>query len=158
LRGQVDTVMISANRNLDTYRSFGIPVWQDNVDGFAGPLAGLQAGLAHCTTPLLASVPCDAPFLPADLVFRLHDALTKSDADIAIAAAGYGKNKRVHPVFCLLKTTLLAHLNAYLQDDGRKVSAWQTQHKFVEVQFEDETAFRNINSLDDLRTCEAMST
>ena len=84
-------------------------------------------------------------------------ASTRSNADIAVAVSGHGENRRTHPVFCVLKTTLLDHLNAYLHDGGRKVSAWQAQHKLIEVVFEDENAFRNVNTLDDLRICEALS-
>ena len=158
LQPQADSVMISANRNLDAYGSLGVPVWTDIMDGYAGPLAGLQAGLTHCATPLLACVPCDAPFFPADLVAQLHAALENAGADIAVACAGAGENRRAHPVFCLLKTALLPHLSAFILDGGRKVSAWQAAHKLVEVFFGDENAFRNINNLDDLQRCEAMST
>jgi len=156
LQPQVDRVMISANRHLDDYSRFGMQVFPDNETGFAGPLAGLQAGLMHCTTPLLISVPCDAPFLPSNLAARLYEALIATDSEIAVACAGHDENLRTHPVFCLLKVTLLDHLNRYLQDGGRKVSAWQACHKVVQVPFEDETAFRNINTLDDLQRYKTM--
>jgi molybdopterin-guanine dinucleotide biosynthesis protein A len=153
---QVDTVMISANRNLEDYSRFGTSVFPDNETGFAGPLAGLQAGLAHCTTPLLISVPCDAPFFPNNLVTLLNEALITADADIAVASAGRDENRRSHPVFCLLRMSLLDHLTIYLHEGGRKVSAWQACHKVVQVPFNDENAFRNINSLEDLQRYEAM--
>src|SRR3974390_3147457 len=65
---QVDTVVINANQNLDRYASLGYPVLPDTVGGFAGPLAGLHAGMTHATQSLVATVPCDSPFLPGDLV------------------------------------------------------------------------------------------
>lgn len=153
LQPQVERVAINANRNLDVYGRFGVPIWQDDIPDFAGPLAGLQSGLAHCATPLLVSVPCDSPFLPLDLVARLHAAMTAADAELAVAATDSGP----HPVFCLLKTALLADLTAYLQSGGRKVGAWQQTRKTVEVYFEDEAAFRNINSRADLHRFEAQA-
>lgn len=156
MQPQVDSVIVSANRNLDDYSRFGMPVIADNESDFAGPLAGLQAGMTRCMTPLLASVPCDAPFLPTNLVSLLHAALIANDADIAIACAGQNEAQRTHPVFSLLKVSLLDHLNRYLQDGGRKVSAWQACHKVVQVKFEDERAFCNINNLEDLQRYEAM--
>jgi molybdopterin-guanine dinucleotide biosynthesis protein A len=155
LRPQVDQVFINANRNIDAYKRFGEPVYPDTLPDFAGPLAGLQTGLMHCTTPLLICAPCDSPFLPLDLVARLHAALTVADADLAVASCGIGTERRTHPVFCLLKTALLPDLTAYLQEGGRKVSAWQATHNMVEVHFEDDAAFRNINSRDDLHRFEA---
>lgn len=155
LQPQVQQLMINANRNLEVYGRFGVPVWQDSMPDFAGPLAGLQTGLAHCATPLLVSVPCDTPFLPLDLVARMHSALTSADADVAVAATDSAGAHHIHPVFCLLKTALLPDLATYLQGGGRKVRAWQATRKMVEVYFEDEAAFRNINSRDDLHRFEA---
>jgi molybdopterin-guanine dinucleotide biosynthesis protein A len=102
---------------------------------------------------LLVAVPCDSPFLPLDLVARLHAAMTAADAELALAVTASGP----HPVFCLLKTALLADLTAYLQSGGRKVGAWQQTRKTVEVYFEDEAAFRNINSRADLHRFEAQA-
>ncbi len=155
LKPQVDQLIINANRNLDSYQRFEEAVWSDTMPDFAGPLAGLQTGLLHCSTPLLASTPCDSPFLPLDLVERLHAALIEADAEVAVAATGHGEERRNHPVFCLMKTALLPHLTAYLLGGGRKVSAWQASHKMIEVHFNDEMAFRNINSHDDLHRFEA---
>ncbi|MDR3480693.1 MAG: molybdenum cofactor guanylyltransferase MobA [Burkholderiaceae bacterium] len=153
LQPQVAHLAINANRNLEAYQRFGVPVWQDVIADFAGPLAGLQSGLTHCATPLLVSVPCDSPFLPLDLVARLHAAMSAADAELALAVTASGP----HPVFCLLKTTLLADLTAYLQGGGRKVRAWQATRKTVEVYFEDEAAFCNINSHADLHRFEAQA-
>jgi molybdopterin-guanine dinucleotide biosynthesis protein A len=155
LKLQVDQVIINANRNINAYEHFGEPVYADSLPDFAGPLAGLQTGLMHCKTPLLVCVPCDSPCLPLDLIARLHAALAAADADLAVASSGIGSERRTHPVFCLLKTALLPKLTAYLQDGGRKVSAWQATQRMVEVHFEDDAAFRNINSRDDLHRFEA---
>ncbi|MBV8634412.1 MAG: molybdenum cofactor guanylyltransferase MobA [Burkholderiaceae bacterium] len=154
LRPQVGSVCISANRNREQYGAFGLPVFGDDFPGYAGPLAGIHAGLSRCATPWLACVPCDSPALPADLVARLAAAIAAGGADLAFAATGSGQTHRRHPVCCLLRTTLLPNLAAYLESGGRKVGAWHTMLKSVEVHFTDEEAFRNINSLPDLRDIE----
>ena len=71
LAPQVGEMMINANRNLGAYESMGVPVWPDALPDYPGPLAGFLAGLEHCETPYLASVPCDSPLFPEDLVARL---------------------------------------------------------------------------------------
>ena len=147
---QVSTLVINANRNQESYRQWGWPVCSDDLRGFEGPLAGLQTGLRHCTTPYLATVPCDSPFLPADLVARLSAALTETDADIAIAVSGSSERRRTQPVFCLMKTAVLPSLNVYLEAGHRKVQDWHALLNKVDVIFEDEAPFRNFNTLDDL--------
>lgn len=154
LSPQVGDLMMNANQNLAPYESFGVPVWPDEFGTFAGPLAGLQTGLNHCTTRYLVTAPCDTPFLPIDLVTRLGAALHAADAEVAVAVTGTGHARQPHPVFCLLKTTLLPQLTGYLQDGGRKVDGWYANLKIAEVQFDDETAFRNINTLEELRQYE----
>ncbi len=144
---QVDTILINANRELDRYQQFGYPVVSDAISGYAGPLAGLHAGLRQATTPLLAAVPCDTPFLPADLVARLTDALHTQQAEIAVAKTG----NQLHPVFCLCNTSLRDHLARFLESGGRKMETWYKTLKFVEVPFDDqEQAFANLNTLDEL--------
>jgi molybdopterin-guanine dinucleotide biosynthesis protein A len=154
LSPQVGAIMINANQNLAPYESFGVPVWPDELQGFAGPLAGLHTGLIHCETDYLVTAPCDSPFLPADLVQRLGDALGEHDADLAVAITGEGASRQPHPVFCLLKTSLLPHLAQYLQNGGRKIDAWYASLAVTEVRFDDEGAFRNINTLEELRNFE----
>lgn len=155
LQPQVDDVIINANQNLAAYETFGLQVWPDAMAGFAGPLAGLQTGLMHCETPLLVSAPCDSPFLPHDLVARLLHGLQTHDADLAVAVTGAGDSVQAHPVFCLVKSMLLPHLSAFLQAGGRKVDAWFASLALARVHFDDAAAFRNINTLDELRQLDA---
>ncbi|RQO38535.1 molybdenum cofactor guanylyltransferase MobA [Herminiimonas sp. KBW02] len=154
LSPQVGYIMINANQNIAPYEAFGVPVWQDEMQGFAGPLAGLQTGLIHCETDYLVTAPCDSPFLPKDLVERLAEGLEQNNADIAVAVTGAGETKQAHPVFCLVKASLLPHLTLYLQEGGRKFDKWYSSLAVAEVHFDDEDAFRNINTLDDLRKYE----
>jgi molybdopterin-guanine dinucleotide biosynthesis protein A len=157
LQPQVGELMINANQNLAPYESFGVPVWPDEMQGYAGPLAGMQTGLIHCTTDYLVTAPCDSPFLPTDLVQRLADALLAADADLAVAVTGEEEARQVHPVFCLMKASLLQHLTEYLRDGGRKVDAWYRSLNRVEVHFADEAAFRNINTVAELKQYEPTS-
>lgn len=151
LQPQVGGLMINANQNLGPYAGFGLAVYPDRLGGFEGPLAGLQTGLAECNTEFLVTAPCDSPFLPADLVARLGDALLAHDAELAVAVTGEGESIRTHPVFCLMRADVLASLNTFLETGGRKIEKWYRGLRFVEVHFPDEAAFRNINTLDELR-------
>jgi molybdopterin-guanine dinucleotide biosynthesis protein A len=144
-KSQVEEVIINANQNLEVYRAFGYRVVADEIAGFAGPLAGLHAGLSAASYPLVATVPCDSPFLPADLVARLKNAL--DDKDLAVAKTG----DQPHPVFVLLRTGLKRNLESFLEQGGRKIDAWYASLRTVEVSFDDEAdAFRNINTLEEL--------
>ena len=155
---QTTTVMISANQNIATYQEFGFPVWPDHMQGFAGPLAGIQTGLLHCLTPYLLCASCDSPFLPLDLADRLSSALLQSNAELAVAVTWENtdgiQQKQSHPVFALMKTSVLAGLTTYLENGGRKMQAWHASLQMCEVLFEDNAAFRNINTLEELRELE----
>ena len=154
LAPQVDFLMLNANQNSAIYAGFGVPVWPDARPDYAGPLAGIEAGLRHCSTPYLMTVPCDSPFLPHDLVARLSAAMLEQDAEIAIPVTGSGAERQSQPVFALLKVSLLDELATFLQNDGHKMMAWFAAQKLVEVFFEDEAAFRNINTLEELQRFE----
>ena len=151
LQPQVDAVLVNANQNLAAYEAFGVSVWPDALDGFAGPLAGLQTGLMHCETPYLVTAPCDSPMLPIDLVARLAAGLQSNQAEVALAVTGSGDNLQPHPVFCLVRTTVLPSLSAYLQAGGRKVDTWFATLTMTHVHFTDDNAFRNINTLEELQ-------
>ena len=151
LRPQVQHLLINANQNMEAYAAWGAPVWPDAIAGFAGPLAGLHTGLLHCETPLLVTAPCDSPFLPLDLVTKLMAALQEQDADLAVAVTGQGSTRQPQPVFTLARVNLLPHLTAFLSSGGRKVDAWYSTLKVAEVGFEDDAAFRNINTLAELQ-------
>ena len=156
LEPQVATVAINANRNLDTYAAYGVPVWPDDAPDYAGPLAGLQAGLRRCATTYLLTAPCDSPFLPADLAERLYDGLRAAGADLAVAVTIDNGRRQVHPVFCLLKAGLEPVLSAWLDGGGRRMDGWYPQIKVAEVLFDDADAFRNINTLDELHALDTV--
>ena len=145
---QVNEVLINANQNLDQYAAFGFQVIPDDIGGFAGPLAGLHRGLSSATHELVATAPCDSPFLPLDLIARLHEALVCNQAELSVAKTG----DQAHPVFCLTQKSVQPGLTEFLQSGGRKIDAWYATLKFVEVLFDDQAdAFSNINTVDELR-------
>ena len=145
LAPQVNEIVINANQNLQTYESFGYRVVPDAIGGFSGPLAGLHAGLGAARHPLALTAPCDSPFLPLDLLSRLQKALGEND--LAVARTG----DQVHPVFSLVRVSVLDHLSKFLATGGRKVDAWYSTLEVVEVAFDDEAeAFRNINTREEL--------
>jgi molybdopterin-guanine dinucleotide biosynthesis protein A len=145
LAPQVDEILINANQNLEAYGRYGYRVVPDAIGGFAGPLAGLHAGLGAAKYPLALTVPCDSPFLPADLFSRLNDKLQKND--LAVAKTG----DQPHPVFSLVRVSVLEHLSKFLAAGGRKIDAWYASLNIVEVRFDDEAeAFRNINTREEL--------
>ncbi len=147
---QVGSVLINANQNLARYAAFGRPVLPDRIPDFAGPLAGLHAAMEQTATPLIATVPCDSPFLPADLVQRLHAALVADNAELAVARTG-GRAQRA---FCLARRELLPRLAAFLAAGDRKVGLWHATLKVAEVDFDDEAAaFDNINTPEELARC-----
>lgn len=150
LRPQVGTVMINANRHLDRYASLGVPVVADAIADFAGPLAGLHAGLSRCTTGFLASVPCDTPLFPGDLVHSLAIALDDGKGMAAIAVTDGPGGRQRHPVFCLLKRSALPLLDDYLKGGGRKVGEWLDAIGCAEAHFDDEAAFTNLNTREEL--------
>jgi molybdopterin-guanine dinucleotide biosynthesis protein A len=150
LQPQVGQVLINANRHLDEYKGFGVPICSDSISGYAGPLAGIQAALLHTTTPYLVSVPCDSPLLPKDLVTRLASAMHQHTADAAVAVTGDPDQVQRHPVFLLLKSELRNSLERYLGSGGRKVDDWLASLKCIDVQFDDEMAFTNVNTPEDI--------
>ena len=149
LAPQVAALMINANRNLASYAQFGLPVWPDADGDFAGPLAGFVAGLAHCTTDWLATVPCDTPRFPLDLVARLLAAAT--DATVAVACTLEDGFMQRQPVFCLVRRMAHMSLVDYLAGGGRKIDGWFKREPCVDVLFEDADAFFNANTLEELR-------
>lgn len=159
----VGDLMVNANRNLAAYEAFGHPVWPDALPDYAGPLAGFLTGLSHCESPYLLTVPCDTPLFPMDLAQRLAAAFDDPATDIAMVSAREGagdedSDLRTQPVFCLLRTELLASLTEFTHAGGRKVDHWTARHRTVIVPFDrpedDPRAFFNANTLAELQSLE----
>jgi molybdopterin-guanine dinucleotide biosynthesis protein A len=151
LAPQVDEIIINANRNVEAYSGFGYRVLPDSITGFAGPLAGFERGLAHARGGLVATVPCDSPLLPGDLVARLRPGVEEGGFDLAVAKTG----DQAHPVFCLMRRSVHASLREFLGSGQRKIDRWYASLKVVEVPFDDEPqAFMNINTRSELNDAE----
>ena len=151
LRPQVDEILINSNREIAQYETFGFKVLQDENSEFLGPLSGMLLGLKHATHDLVLSVPCDSPLLPLNLAERLYNGMLGSLTDIAVASS----DDNAHPVFCLMKKSILHSLEAFLDAGERKVSAWQKSQAYCEVDFSDcANAFVNLNTLEELRELE----
>lgn len=146
LAPQVAGLIVNANRNIESYAALGHPVVRDVLEDFPGPLAGLHAGLIACPTPLMVAVPCDTPFLPEDLVARLTEGLTSSGGRLAVARTP----TQPHSLFLLCERELAAELESYLSSGGRKVEAWCALMGATPVEFADEAAFANLNTLTEL--------
>jgi molybdopterin-guanine dinucleotide biosynthesis protein A len=151
LAPQVSRVLINANRNLERYRSLGVTVIEDRLGGYQGPLAGVASALEATTTPLLLTVPCDAPLLPHDLAWRLYQSLEEQDAEIAVASSA----GRLQTVFLLLRREVLEGLRAFLAEDDRKIDRWIPRHRWTAVDLSDcPQCFVNVNSPEDLTVLE----
>lgn len=158
---QVEALVLNANGDPSRFQAFGLPIVPDTIEGFAGPLAGVLAGMDWVAAnrpdiAWLASIPTDAPFLPRDLVGRLHAAVDEADADMACAQSG----GRAHPVAGLWPVGLAGDLRAAMTDEGvRKVDEWTARFRLVEVAFTTDPVdpFFNANRPGDLEKAERIA-
>jgi molybdopterin-guanine dinucleotide biosynthesis protein A len=160
LRPQCGALAISANGDAARFAAFGLPVLADGPPEFAGPLAGVLAGLDYCArlapgVTHVATLPADAPFAPHDFVARLHDARRASGATIAVAASG----GRTHHVATLWPVALAADLRRALVEEGlRKVEDFEVRFPLALAQWPCESVdpFFNVNSPEDLARASAL--
>jgi molybdenum cofactor guanylyltransferase len=150
LNPQVGASMLNANRNIASYQAMGVPVWPDEITDFPGPLAGMLAGLNNCRTPYLATVPCDTPNFPVDLVARLAQGVESEGVEMATAYTNEDGELRAQPVFCLMKTSLRGSLRAFIDSGERKTGLFAANHHSAKVVFDDSAAFANANTLSEL--------
>jgi molybdopterin-guanine dinucleotide biosynthesis protein A len=151
---------LNANGPPERFAAFGLPILADGVPGFAGPLAGVLAGLdhiaaAHPDAPFAVSAPADTPFLPADLVARLVAARAAEGAEIAVASSG----ERRHHAVALWPVSLREELrHALVQEDLRKVSGFIERYRNVVVDWPVTPfdPFFNVNRPEDVATAEAI--
>lgn len=150
----VDQVIINANRNLDAYRQFGLPVVSDQNGNFEGPLAGILSAMTYTDAELLLVLPCDSPLITTDHLQRLLKAGLNPEIDVAVAFDG----ERLHPVFLAIKTTLESSLKNYLGSGERKIDRWLMKHRMTQVDFSnDPEVFVNVNTLAELSELEGQS-
>nr|VFJ96246.1 MAG: molybdopterin-guanine dinucleotide biosynthesis protein A [Candidatus Kentron sp. H]VFJ97048.1 MAG: molybdopterin-guanine dinucleotide biosynthesis protein A [Candidatus Kentron sp. H]VFK02775.1 MAG: molybdopterin-guanine dinucleotide biosynthesis protein A [Candidatus Kentron sp. H] len=147
LSPQVGRLIINANRNTEIYGCLGHPVVPDAVGDYLGPLAGMASAMQVANTPYVATVPCDSPFVPPDLVERLYTAVETARAEIGVAHDGV----RLQPVFALLRSALWGSIVDFLKGGDRKIDLWYARHKTALADFSDKPdMFFNINTLSDM--------
>ena len=157
---QVSGLVINANGDPDRFADLGLPVVADSIDGFAGPLAGVLAGLdwgVENGAEHIVTVAADTPFLPLDLVPKLQSAA--ADYPMSLAATPdteRGKNR--HPTFGLWPVALRDDLRDALNDGLRKVVLWTDKHGCGTAMFNDQPfdPFFNVNTPEDLEIARAM--
>lgn len=158
-RPQVSALVINANGDPARFASFGLPVVADTIEGFAGPLAGVLAGMEWVSQHVrdaewLATFATDAPFFPRDLVARLHEAVAHAGADMACARS----DGQDHPVFGLWPVRLGADLRRAMEEGVRKVDVWTARHRLAVAEFHAQPIdpFFNANRPEDLAEAERL--
>jgi molybdopterin-guanine dinucleotide biosynthesis protein A len=161
LKPQCDGLILNANGDPARFASFGLAVIADSVENFPGPLAGILAGLdwAAANRPEVSwilSAAADCPFLPRDLVARLHRARAEQNAQLAVASSG-GQS---HPVIGLWSVALRGELrHALVVEDVRKIDRWTARYRLATVQWPTEPVdpFFNANTTDDLAEADRLA-
>ena len=161
LKPQCGELILNANGDPARFARFGLPVIPDTVENFPGPLAGILAALdwaaAHRpSVSIVLSAAADCPFLPRDLVARLHEALLDEHAQLAVAASG-GQS---HPVIGLWRVALRDELrHALVQDNIRRVDRWTARYKLATVAWPTAPLdpFFNANTMEDVAEAERLA-
>lgn len=151
LKPVVKDIVINANRNQDRYARFGYPVIADKSRNFDGPLAGILSTLLKIESRYLVTVPCDSPLISSDMLKTLINGMKDPEVEICVADDG----DRIHPVFLVLKTSLVESLKNYLATGKRKIDTWLYQHHTKEIDFSGNAhCFQNVNTADELAMLE----
>lgn len=148
IRPQVDELVISANRNIETYRKLGYPVVTDAISGYPGPLTGIAAALDVIKSDYLVTVPCDSPYVPTDLVEKLSEAFFTNPSLKCASVISQGLKQ---PIFMMIKKEMRTSIEAFLGKGERKVRAWLESEGVAWVEFDDLSAFDNFNTLEELQ-------
>jgi molybdopterin-guanine dinucleotide biosynthesis protein A len=147
----VHSVVINANRSIEEYQQFGVPVVSDTLTGHQGPLAGLSAGINALQCDYVVMCPCDSPFLQSELI----QALIKGciDNDIAVPHDG----DRLQPVFCVVQRRVEVSLNTFLDAGERKIDRWFSDHTLYTLDAKAYSqSFRNINTEEERLSAESV--
>ncbi len=161
LKPQCDGLILNANGDPARFASFGLPVVADTVKDFPGPLAGILAALDWAATnrpevQWVLSAAADSPFLPRDLVARLHRARAEQDAQLAVAASD-GQSHPVIGLWCVALRQELRH--ALVMEDIRKIDRWTARYKLATVTWPTKPLdpFFNANTVDDIAAAERLA-
>jgi molybdenum cofactor guanylyltransferase len=147
IRPQVKTLYLNANKKLEQYQRFNLPILEDEIKGFLGPLAGILTALNTIETDFLLIVPCDAPFVSLNLAEKLFEEMQHQNAVGAVVHDG----ERLQPTFLLLHKQLSNDLETYLESGQRSIEQWLERHLIAKADFSlQPDDFINFNTLDDL--------
>jgi molybdopterin-guanine dinucleotide biosynthesis protein A len=155
LEPQVGALALNANGDAGRFAALGLPVISDSIEGFAGPLSGVLAGMdwaAGQGADHIVTAAADTPFFPCDVVPQLILAAENAQTNLALARTADGR----HPTFGLWPVALRDDLRAALHDGLRKVVMWTDKHGGTTALFPDDAAFFNVNTPDDLNRAQAM--
>jgi molybdenum cofactor guanylyltransferase len=161
LAPQCEGLILNANGDPARFAAFGLPVIADGVADFPGPLAGILAALDWTAAnrpdvKFILSAAADCPFLPRDVVSRLHQALTEQQAQLAVAASG----DQSHPVVGLWNVALREELrHALVVEDIRKIDRWTARYRLATVTWPTKPLdpFFNANTMDDIAEAERLA-
>ena len=161
LAPQCDGLILNANGDLARFATFGLPVIADGVADFPGPLAGILAGLDwtaanHPDVEWMLSAAADCPFLPRDLVSRLHNGLAEQGAQLAVAAS----DGQSHPVIGLWHVSLREELrHALVVEDVRRIDRWTARYRLATVTWPVTPLdpFFNANTVEDIAEAERLA-
>lgn len=150
VKSQCDEIIISANRNIKNYQTYGYKVISDSADHYLGPLAGIAAALPHCKNDWVLIVPCDMPFLPSDIIETLSSGMSSdmindiTDHNICIAET----NDRLQLVL-LINKKLQPSLAQSLQNNQLRLMQWVKSQQPLISNYSESSYFKNFNSTDD---------
>ncbi len=144
IKPQIDELVISANRNIERYKQYTDKVITDDSEQYRGPLAGINAALAHCTYDWTLILPCDTPFLPADIIDKFLSVKTKTKLYIAES------NSRLQPVM-LIHRSLQDSIGESLEKNELRLMHWVKSHQPQVIRFQNNKAFKSFNNKDDFK-------
>jgi len=149
LKPQVNTLLISANRNTEQYQQYGYPVVADTINSIEylqGPLAGILQGLKRATTHWVLLSPCDTPFIATDYCQRMISAVKPEVEKLIVATC----ENKLQPLFSLIPTSFVNQLAEAIDNERYKVGHWVTSMPHTKLEFPDIKMFININSTKEL--------
>lgn len=156
---QVDTLLISANRNIEQYTRYGLPIVQDGIEGFAGPLAGILSAMHWCfdvgsDSGYVACFPGDVPWFPEDVVDLLANAIASDNTEVTWLST----DGQLQPLFSLWSLDLRTSLHEALIGDMYSPMQFINSHKNKLLTLNNNPAgyFDNLNSPDDLERARAL--
>jgi len=142
-------IIINANRNTEVYQQYGYPVVGDDIEDYAGPLAGMLAALRSTNTPYVMTVPCDAPSTAPEMIEQFCDTHEIQQQTLYVASTDDG----LQPVYAMINASLKDNLSQYLAEGNRKTQSWLKDNNAVVIHFDQQvTSFFNINTEDEYRS------